>query len=100
MVVNVVEKIVAESADILLAHHGLVEDSRENVADDCAGVVHRPLDTDELVHLLLAHLRPVPPTDGGPADEARLPLHGEEAWFNLFFVIANLASVLGGKYCE
>ena len=84
MVVYVIEKVVAEPTNILLSHNGLVEDPRENVAYDGAGVINRPLDANELVHLLLADLRPVPPTDGGPADEASLSLHREDIFLLCF----------------
>ena len=44
MIVDIIEEIIAESAHVLLSHDGLVEDPRQHVADDGAGVVHRPLD--------------------------------------------------------
>ena len=78
MIVDVIEKIEAESANVLLTHHGLVQDPGEDVTDDGAerkiysikkrqknrlipGVIHRPLDRHELVHLALVHLRPAGP---------------------------------------
>ena len=85
MIVDIIEEIIAESADVLLSHDGLVEDPRQDVADDGAGVIHRPLNTHQFVHLLLADLRPVPPADGGPTYEARLSLHpqaGQRSIFN------------------
>ena len=93
MVVDVIEEVEAESAHILLAHHCLIQDPGENIADDGAvkeknymlkktatkiclpGVVNRPLDRHELVHLALVDLRPVPPGDGHPTYEAHFPLH-------------------------
>ena len=36
MIVDVIEKVEAESADILLAHHRLVQDPGEDVTDDGA----------------------------------------------------------------
>ena len=75
MIINIIEEIEAKSTDTLLSHDCFIEDPGEDVADDGAGVVHRPLDRHQLVHLLLAHLGPVPPADGRPADEAHLPLH-------------------------
>ena len=86
MVVDVIEEVEAESAHTLLAHDRLVEDPGENVADDGAGVVHRPLDTHQFVHLLLADLGPVPPADCGPTDEASLPLHLQAGQSSIFLV--------------
>ena len=90
MIVDIIEEIIAESAHVLLSHDGLVEDPRENVADDGAGVVHRPLNTNQLVHLLLAHLGPVPPADGGPTDEASLSLHPQADQSSIFYIQRNL----------
>ena len=64
MIINIIEEIEAKSTDALLSHDCFIEDPGEDVADDGAGVVHRPLDRHQLVHLLLAHLGPVPPADG------------------------------------
>ena len=36
MIVDVIEKIEAESANVLLTHHGLVQDPGEDVTDDGA----------------------------------------------------------------
>ena len=36
MVVDIVEEVEAYPADVLLVHHGLVEDTGQDVGDDCA----------------------------------------------------------------
>ena len=90
MIVDIIEEIIAESAHVLLSHDGLVEDPRENVADDGAGVVHRPLHTHQLVHLLLADLGPVPTTDGCPTYEASLSLHLQADERSIFYFQRNL----------
>ena len=92
MIVDIIEEIIAESADVLLSHDGLVEDPRQDVADDGAGVVHRPLDAHQFVHLLLADLGPVPPADGGPTDEASLSLHPQAGQCSIFNSQRNLGS--------
>ena len=94
MIVDIIEEIIAESAHVLLSHDGLVEDPWENVADDGAGVVHRPLDTHQFVHLLLADLGPVPPADSGPTYEASLPLHLESGDCKIFIFNKILASLI------
>ena len=90
MIVDIIKKIVAESAHILLSHHRLIKDPWEYVADDGAGVVHRPLDAHQFVHLLLADLGPVPPADGGPTDEASLSLHPQAGQCSIFNSQRNL----------